>query len=328
MSSADKTSWTEFVRKGNFSFWSVLGYAKSRSSKGIIHDIGFTAKYLTNRSVYREYLKLLSRPCCHSACQRDRTMLYKLMRPYEVCTYSIEKRLEVLKDHYDILSEYFTQEQFDLLGTEFGICVKDYPVSEAVPVQYSITLQYNGTHRREAELSVEITRSFDEKGNGEVSCARIFSIAVNLGKIDGHRVLKINSIQGCTPHLPEPMKEISAATKAGYGILPKYLMILLAFKIADLTGCEAVLGIKTESHIYANSHYSSKIGKDFHYDYDAQWKEFGGEDYNDSYMKLNRPERTPLEDIPSKKRSQHRKRYTFIDETCESLTEIFKRQSS
>jgi uncharacterized protein VirK/YbjX len=327
MSAAGEASWKEFVQKGDFSFWSVLGYAQKRSRKGIIHDIGFASKYLMHRSVYREYLKLLSQQCCHGACEHDRTMIYKLMRPYEVCTYSIEKRLEVLRDHYSILSEYFTPEQFDLLGAEFGIRVKDFPTTEAVPVQYSITLQYNGTHRREAELSLEITRSFDREGNGNATCERVFSAAVNFGNINGHRVLKINSIQGCTPHLPEPMKEISAATKAGYGIMPKYLMILLAFRIAELTGCEHVLGIKTESHIYANSHYSSKINKDFHYDYDAQWKEFKGEEYSENYLKLSKPERTPLEEIPSKKRSQHRKRYAFIDEIYDSLAEVFKRHN-
>ncbi|MBQ8708312.1 MAG: DUF535 family protein [Succinivibrionaceae bacterium] len=324
MTSGD-TSWKQFAKRTSFPVWVVLGYARKRAKKGIIHDIGFIYKYFRYWKTYQKYLDLLVTPFCHGAAESDPTMLYKIFRPYELSSYTVKERFETLRNHYALLGQYLSNQQFDQLGTKEGIHIVDFPVSEAVPRQYRLVMKYDGTHRREGELTVEIVRD-QEHEDGSASLERIFSIAMNIGAAQEKRVLKINSIQGCTPHLPEPLKEIAAATKAAYGLMPRYMMINIAFKIARLADATVVLGIRSASHIYANSHYSSRVtSEDFRYDYDGQWKEFGAEDFDENYVKLTQPQRTPLEEIPSKKRSQHRKRYAFMDEINASLTKIFHR---
>ncbi len=323
-----KQAWLEFINKSDLSLLQILRYAKSRTDKGKIHDIGFTQHYLIHQKDYHEYLHLLSQHCCQSAALTDVSILYKLFRPYEVATYTIPQRLEVLKEHYRILSKYFTDDQFDELGKAGGLIIKPYPVTDTINIPYHLCFQYNGTHRREAELTLSIVRAFEENNDEKVTYKRVFSIAFNFGIKKDQQVIKINSIQGSDPHFEDPLKEISNVTKLGFGLMPKYLMINLAFHIAQITNSQSVLAIRTNSHVYANPHYVHRIGDNtFKYDYDKQWEEFNATAFDDNYVQLQATERTPIEKIATKKRSQHRKRYAFIDEIYASLDQIFKYMS-
>lgn len=279
--------WKNFIESKNLSLLGILKFNHLRNKKGLIHDLSFVWKVLTHRKTYNRYLDLLSKPCCTSACIRDASILYKILRPYEVGNNNGRERVNILENHYNMLSEYLRIEQFDQLGTEEGIQIISFNKTEALPDDVILSLQYNGTHRREAELTVAILKKCYIEDEQKYARERIFSIAFNLGIINNERVIKINSIQGCTPHLKEPQKEISNITKQGFGMLPKFLMLEVAFKIAEIMNIKHVLGIKKASHIYNNAHYKSKISsEDFRYDYDKQWSEFGATDFNENYYKL------------------------------------------
>ncbi len=331
--------WKKFIESENISLFQIMKFDRLRNKKGIIHDVAFIWKMIAHSKTYKRYIELLRKPCCYSAAVTDSSILYKIFRPYEVGNLESSERLNILEEHYSILSDYFTVDEFNQLGSTLGLKIIDFVKTDSFPDDVFLSFQYNGTHRREAELTVSILKkcrapAFKPENVPEntpedaiVGIERIFSIAINFGYFNNQKVIKINSIQGCTPHLKEPQKEITSITKQAFGILPKYLMLEVTFKIAEIMGINHVLGIKKASHIYNNSHYKSRVSSDdFRYDYDKQWSEFNAKDFNENYYELSPIERTPIEEVPSKKRSQHRKRYAFIDEIKNNLEQIFVKQ--
>ncbi len=319
--------WKELIKNDDISLFQILKFNHFRKNKGIIHDLAFIWKVLAHPKTYRRFINLLRRPCCESAAITDVSIMYKILRPYETSDLTSSERVSVLENHYNLLSEFFTIKQFNTLGTNQGLNIINYPQTESYPGDVTVSLQYNGTHRREGELTVAILKTIYDEGKQHYSKGRIFSIAMNFGYVNNEKAIKINSIQGCAHYFKEPQKEISSVTKQGYGILPKYLMLEIAFKIAEIMGIKHVLGIKKASHVYSNAHYKARVSSDeFRYDYDKQWAEFGGKEYSPNYYELFPIKRTPIEEVPSKKRSQHRKRYAFLDEIKLNLEKLFVKQ--
>ena len=319
-----RMSWKEFVDKNDFSLRALIKFNNSRIlNKGLFKDLTFIYRVLLNRKDFFGFLEELKKPQFYPLAEKDDSILFKILRPYELSRYSVKERIEAITKHYEILNQYLPSDKLNQLYTEEGIEIGRYTPTEAIPLQYRIIAHFSKTHRREGDFAISIVRESIIEGFDVATTERIFSIAFNLGYINGQRVMKINAIQGCTPHLAEPQKEISNITKLGFGLLPKYILVAIAFKMSVLFDCEEVLAIKKNSHVFNNVHYKTKMKNEFKNDYDKQWQDFNPVDFDNDYYKITPMPRTPIEEIPSKKRSQHRKRYNFVDQIINNLETIF-----
>jgi hypothetical protein len=118
--------------------------------------------------------------------------------------------------------------------------------------------------------------------------------------------------------LQGPRKEfghecIRTATKACHGLFPKRLVLEALTVIAREMGCQQVLAVCKDSHIYSSWRYR----KEFQADYDSFWLDIGAEKINTEYFRIPFPiPRKPMEEIASKKRSEYNRRYA-LDEMAE-----------
>ena len=323
----NRMSWKDFLAKNDFSLKALVKFNNTRIlNKSFFKDISFIYRVLINRKDFYFFLNKLKEPQLYPLAETDDSILFKVLRPYELARYSVRERIVAITQHYEILNQYLPDDIINQIYTADGVEIGSYVPTEAIPLNYKIITHFSKTHRREGEFAISIVKkTFLENSNIETT-ERIFSIAFNLGFINNKKTLKINAIQGCTPHLSEPQKEINNVTKLGFGLMPKYLLMSIAFKLAEIFECNEVLAIRKESHVFNNHHYKNKMQNDFKNDYDKQWLDFSPKEFDKDYYSVYPMIRTPIEEIPSKKRSQHKKRYAFLDQIINNVEEIFTRK--
>ena len=158
---------------------------------------------------------------------------------------------------------------------------------------------------REGELALQLT--CDEE--------LIYSVAFSFLDIDGKLAVAIGCVQG--PQAANGLTRISAATKSLHGLRPKNLMVRLVRQIGFEFGCRNLILVGNKNR---TSHRSIKKGKVF-CDYDELWRELGAYRRQDGDFQLP-CEDFPLpvmEEIPSHKRSEVRRRHALISGVIHSI---------
>ena len=80
----------------------------------------------------------------------------------------------------------------------------------------------HGTFRREAELALSIVSA------GE----RLYNCAFSLAGSEQELALVIRSVQGPGPCVEQPREQVRALTRAGQGLRPKSLVVMLVMALA------------------------------------------------------------------------------------------------
>lgn len=135
----------------------------------------------------------------------------------------------------------------------------------------------------------------------------------------GDQQIVIGGLQGASRHVPH--ETIKIATKACHGLFPKRLLMENLWLLAQRQNINAVYGVSDGGHVFRGLRYRLSKGKHFHASYNEFWKSVGGEKY-DSHLfslPLSLPQKD-LSEIPSKKRSEYRKRYALLDALKQEFT--------
>ena len=217
----------------------------------------------------------------------------------------------MVEDHYRLLLARYP-DLIDPLYLGEGIELGRYPEGD-----YRIVLRHDGTFRREAELALSIV---SEKGERLYSCA--FSLAGNEREL----ALVIGSVQGPEPSVAEPQGQVRALTRAGQGLRPKSLVVMLVMALAGAMGAHRVCAVRMKAHIFQARRYSKKKKACLQADYDELWQEFGALDQDANFVRLQPVVRKPLEEIASKKRAMYRRRYEWLDLLVLGMAGQFARQ--
>ena len=216
----------------------------------------------------------------------------------------------MVEDHYRLLLGLYP-DLIDPLYLGEGIELGRYPEGD-----YRIVLRHDGTFRREAELALSIV---NEKGERLYSCA--FSLAGNEREL----ALVIGSVQGPEPSVAEPQGKVRALTRAGHGLRPRSLVVMLVLALAGAMGASRVSAVRMRAHIFQARRYSKKKKACLQADYDALWQEFGAIDLDSNFVRLQPAQRKPLEEIASKKRAMYRRRYEWLDGLERAIRQQFAR---
>jgi uncharacterized protein VirK/YbjX len=136
---------------------------------------------------------------------------------------------------------------------------------------------------------------------------------LSFGFTDRHGLL-IGSIQGRR----EGKDCIQTLTKQLHGLRPPFLLLYALQCLAQAWGLNRLSGIDLAHQVKRNPKHHTRQG--FQFDYAAFWQEAGAQlnPHGHWALPLSTPRRSP-EDIPTRKRSQYRKRYALLDALASAL---------
>ena len=238
----------------------------------------------------------------------DAGLLDKIFRPYISKQYSVHDRVRVLKEHYKFVSNingHILKSVFDPHGVEIGHLCND---------EYKLVLRHDGTFRKEGELSVSI---LDSQSN-----TRMYSCAFSFGKERNRYAMFIGAVQGPEKDVVDAALKTKEITKKTHGIMPKNLVVIVAMMIAKFYNINHdFYAIRSCSHIYQSLRYNMSKNR-VSFDYDSLWAEFDAIEYDRSFVKIADYQRKDIASVPSKKRSEYRKRFSLLDEINENILKM------
>lgn len=218
-------------------------------------------------------------------------------QPYLNCNWDAVSRFSVIAGHYAIL------DRFPGLNVESGerrllCCLNAY---------------YSG-------LSVQLDRPQWFVREGEIACnlffgeERIYTIAFTLGEThDFGQVVYVGAIQG--RDLDGVSEMYNDLTRSLFGIRPRDFMIVTFQILCKTIGVKMIYGVSQTSRQHNHRYFGAKGAKGANYD--QIWEERGGVLGEDGFYRLAAGHVPRSEDmIPSKKRSQYRKRavlYAYVE---------------
>jgi uncharacterized protein VirK/YbjX len=132
------------------------------------------------------------------------------------------------------------------------------------------------------------------------------------------REILIGGVQG--GHSENSREDIRVATQVFHGLRPKHLLVYLLREIASLWGVSRIQAVSDSAHCLTRGRYQGRIK--IVSSYDQLWQDVGGQSREDGFYSLPvMQNRRALEDVPSRKRAQYRRRYSLMDSIAAEMRE-------
>ena len=254
---------------------------------------------LSHRQATFGWLQLLnSHPLFLDLVKARPRLLYKIYRPYLSKTLDCPQRLALLQDHYRFV---FRRGLGPLV-----VCAARGPVvlggiSGKSGLPYHLQLCAIEPLEREGELVLQLMQ-------GETL---VYSSAFSFFNSERGMTLGIGCMQG--PQGEHGLQTIKDATRELHGLRPKNLMVRLLRQLGHEYGCAELRLVGNANRALTGS--ATRKGK-VHADYDSLWQELDAQpradgDYRLACEALAEPD---MAAIPSKKRSEARKRHETLEQ--------------
>lgn len=139
---------------------------------------------------------------------------------------------------------------------------------------------------------------------------RLYSLGFTLGQRGQEKIAYVSVLQGVnSDSARETYKEL---THAAHGVRPRDLLFATFRMFCTSLGVTRILGV-TDSHNARRSAYFAG-GEMVHFSLDEVWTEFGGTPTDEGFSDMSAEVAyRSVEDIPSRKRAQYRRRYELLD---------------
>ncbi|HLO94859.1 MAG TPA: DUF535 family protein [Burkholderiaceae bacterium] len=239
---------------------------------------------------------LLAQACCPR-------LLTKAFRPYLRNSLRCPERVDTLINHYDTLGA---------LGL--------LPLASAAAQQPQVL--HGGLSKSGLPFCVELNAIHDGHREGEL-CLRLrldgvslFGLSFVLQQRAGQLHMLVGRLQGESGDAAR--EHVRLATKEFHACRPATLLVTAARQLAQVLGCESVRLVCNRERIAINLWRRWRIRAD----YDQSWQELGARRGDDGLFELAPVALQELdyEQIPSKKRSEARKRAALLDEIHQGLS--------
>jgi uncharacterized protein VirK/YbjX len=254
------------------------------------------ARALVHRAQTRRWLHLLnSHPAFSEYVQNYPRFLYKIYRPYLTNTLAMEQRLAVLASHYQFI---FLRGLGPTVAAASRGAVPLATVEGKTGTCYQLVLRAVGTFEREGELVLQLAQDG----------AALYSIAFTFARRAGRDAVSVGCIQGANGD--GTLESIRHATRELHGLRPKQLLVTLVRQLGHEFGCAEMRLVSNANRVVRGAMRQGRVRSD----YDQLWRELGAEVQDDGDFLL-RCEPVPAPDlaqIPSKKRSEARKRHELV----------------
>jgi uncharacterized protein VirK/YbjX/predicted RNA methylase len=213
--------------------------------------------------------------------------------PYLNALWSAAEKMRVLEAHYEM--------------------VKDARVL-AFPLDSSVFLAE--LEHIEPGLTVELDKPqwFAEEGEVAINLfsggERIYSLLFTLGEVDGKRVAYVGAVQG--RYLPDAVERYKRLTRAAHGMRPRDLLFAAFRFLCCELAVERILAVSDRANIARSGYF--KNYDDIFVSHDETWTQYGGSATDAGFFDMPAALKVrSLEEIPSRKRAQYRRRYEMLD---------------
>jgi uncharacterized protein VirK/YbjX len=167
---------------------------------------------------------------------------------------------------------------------------------------FRLTLSRSPSHTREGELFLALVRT------GEAIPLAGLSLVVGALERDDVASLWIGGLQGRNGE--DSKRAVIQATKDLWGLRPKDLLIHVAYALAAALGASDIRAVSNAGHALRRAPGE----RGWHADYDAFWRELGGQPLNAGVFLLPKARRRRDEsEVAPAKRKTWRARYRLID---------------
>lgn len=235
------------------------------------------------------------------------TLPSKPQRHYLVLGLSAQQRAEAIVDHYRYL---------DTLPD--SRLAKAFVATDEVPL-----LRLAGKGESHFTLLASCAHKADREGETTLwlrddSDRLLASLTFSIMQINNQWRLMVGGLQG--PRRQVTHDVIKEATRNCHGIFPKRLLMEFVWLLAARTSINSVCGVSNNGHVFQALRYRYSKGRQFHASYDEFWESLGGVRETKRVWQLpTMPERKLLENIPSKKRAEYRRRFELLDSMAEQI---------
>jgi uncharacterized protein VirK/YbjX len=249
------------------------------------------------------WLRLLnSHPAFSDYVRNCPRFLYKVYRPYSSHALAPEERLAAIQAHYDFVFRRGLGQTL-ARASQGPVVLAACEGKSGLP--YEIQLRTVNMFDREGELVLQLAQ------DGKV----IYTVAFTVAPRAGRPALSIGCVQG--GKLEDAREAIRLATRDLHGLRPKQLMVSLVRQLGFEYGCERMHLVSNRNRVIYKAIRHGRVLAD----YDLLWEELGAAknasgDYELDCAPLVAPD---LESIPSKKRSEARKRHEMLSGLAEGV---------
>jgi uncharacterized protein VirK/YbjX len=249
------------------------------------------------------WLRLLnSHPAFSDYVRNCPRFLYKVYRPYSSHALAPEERLAAIQAHYDFVFRRGLGQTL-ARASQGPVVLAACEGKSGLP--YEIQLRTVNMFDREGELVLQLAQ------DGKV----IYTVAFTVAPRAGRPALSIGCVQG--GKLEDAREAIRLGTRDLHGLRPKQLMVSLVRQLGFEYGCERMHLVSNRNRVIYKAIRHGRVLAD----YDLLWEELGAVknasgDYELDCAPLAAPD---LESIPSKKRSEARKRHEMLSGLAEGV---------
>ncbi|WP_296002562.1 VirK/YbjX family protein [Rugamonas sp.] len=225
-------------------------------------------------------------------------LIHKIYRPYLSSRLNCQQRLGVLMTHYRFVLQHGLGAAVSQAARAPLVLARFAGKSEA---PYTIELRAISAMEREGELVLQLRRAD----------ALVYSLAFSFladGRQGALRSVGIGCVQG--PQGEHGLELIREATRDLHGMRPKNLMVRLVRQLGFEYGCQRLILVGNDNRAVRQSVRKGLVLAD----YNALWLELGATERADGDYQLACEALLPpaMEEIPSKKRSEARKRHELL----------------
>lgn len=251
----------------------------------------------------RNWLQLLnSHPLFGELVKARPRMIQKIYRPYLSNTMNCQQRLAAMVAHYRFVVK---QGLGPLVAQAAQGPVQLLSLSGKSGAEYTVALRAIAPLEREGELVLQLLSGQD----------LVYSVAFSFLPSGQRLAVGIGCVQG--PQGEDGLARIRECTRELHGLRPKNLMVRLVRQLGHDYGCQDMLLVGNDNRAVRRA---ARRGRVFA-DYDALWQELGAQRRDDGDFHLACEDLAPplMEEIPSKKRSEVRKRHALLEGTVAAL---------
>lgn len=302
----------------NIFFYSKL--IKQGSKKGQLNTQKKKVRFTLRTLIYYPWVNnltnfILKHDYLSSTVYKYPILVSKMHRPYLSSSFKINEKLNAIKDSYEFIDIYFSEEMRRSLYTEGQIQLGEIcgNNSEIFYINLALYPHYD----KEGEFNLILINSDN---------ITLSTLTFSLQRKDDKFRVFIGGLQGAPRDVDHSI--IKAATKNLYGIFPKkVLMESLYFLEKSLEMKIDKICVGNNQHVYTAKRYKKK--RTIHSSYDSFWESLNAEKTKVGFWIL--PEKLEKKDIlsvPSKKRGQYRKKYSLLEELEGSILETFNKKKA
>lgn len=224
----------------------------------------------------------------------------RIHRPYLSIRLSRRENVDALNVHYNKITAFLSKEDFLTHLSPSGLKLAYLTGKDGSLYRLSL----KSTHKldQEGEMSVILTDSL-----GNMLSEMTFTVCQRFEE----DCFIIGGFQG--PNTDDALDFIQYATKQLHGLFPKRILTDAVLFLGHLMNVRRVYAVANKNHVYQSLRYTNRKKQIFS-NYDELWEASGGLRTPDNYYQLPPViKRKRIEDVPSKKRSEYRKRFELLD---------------